>query len=129
MKRFRFNLDHEDSLILVNSELDRDVLSLALDTGATNTIIDLSMLMIAGYELKDATKQVELETAKGPVQAYVFTIRRLTALGITRNSMDVCGYDFFENGIVAEIDGVLGLDFFRGLVLTLDFRTFNITID
>ena len=60
MNRFRFNLDDEDSLILVNSELDRDVLSLALDTGATNTIIDLSMLMIAGYELKDATKQVEL---------------------------------------------------------------------
>ncbi|GAB2560897.1 aspartyl protease family protein [Spirosoma areae] len=106
MNRFKFRLDDEDSLILVNSELDPDVLSLALDTGATNTIIDLSMLLIAGYEVKNAIKQVELETAKGPVQAYVFTIRRLPALGVTRNSMEVCGYDFFENGIVAEIDGV-----------------------
>lgn len=129
MNRFKFNLDDEDSLILVNSGLDRDVLSLALDTGATNTIIDLSMLLIAGYELTDAIRQVELETAKGPVQAYVFTVRNLTALGISRSQMEVCGYDFFANGIVAEIDGVLGLDFFRDLVLTLNFRTFDIIIN
>jgi hypothetical protein len=40
VNRFRFQLDDEDSLILVNSQLDGDALTLALDTGATNTIID-----------------------------------------------------------------------------------------
>jgi hypothetical protein len=129
MKRFRFQLESEDSLVLVNSRLDEDTLTLALDTGATNTIVDLSLLLIAGYELKDARRIIELETAKGPIEAYEFEVKRLTALSIVKSGFRVCAYDFLSNRIFAEIDGVLGLDFLREHILTLDFRNFEIIIE
>lgn len=129
MTRFRFQLEDEESLILVNSQLDQDPFTLALDTGATNTIIDLNLLLIAGYELKQAQRLVELETAKGPIEAYVFRIAHLTALGITKTNFAVCAYDFLSNRIFTRIDGVLGLDFLREQVLTLNFKTFEITIE
>jgi len=119
----------EDSLILVNSQSDQDPLTLALDTGATNTIIDLNLLLIAGYELKQAQRVVEFETAKGPIEAYVFRIAYLTALGITKTDFTVCAYDFLSNRIFTRIDGVLGLDFLRDHVLTLNFKVFEILIE
>ena len=129
MNHFRFRLEGEDSLILVNSELDSDTLTLALDTGATNTIVDLNLLLIAGYELQQSRRVIELETAKGPIEAHVFRVSSLMALGVTKSDFDVCAYDFLSNRIFAEIDGVLGLDFLREHILTINFKASEIIIE
>ncbi len=72
MSAYKFKLDSEESLIIVEGKIGNDSLVLALDTGATHTVIDLSTLLLAGYKIENATSQVQLETGKGSLEALVF---------------------------------------------------------
>ena len=66
---YRFRRDDEDSLIFVYAEVGAEPATLALDTGATHTVIDLTILLMAGYTTNDIVKTVEMETAKGVIEA------------------------------------------------------------
>ncbi len=127
-QRFPFDLSDEDSLIQIDFWFQKDKLTFAVDTGASHTVIDLAPLLIAGYELKDALGTVELETGKGIIEAYIFKIARIEALGIERNDFEICSYDFFSNYIFSNFDGVLGLDFMRDHKICIDFPNSVITI-
>jgi hypothetical protein len=129
MKAYKFKLENEDSLIIVKAVLGNDRLSLALDTGASHTVIDLSTLLLADYDLKDAIDKIPLETGKGVIEAYVFKIKKLTVLGITRHNIEVCSYGFFSNDVLWEIHGVLGLDFFKNTDLLISFKRFEIIVN
>jgi hypothetical protein len=49
MKKFGFEIEDEDSLIVtVDCKVHGDSYTLALDTGASNTVIDLAALIILG---------------------------------------------------------------------------------
>ena len=48
MSVYKFELPDEDSLIILKGKIANDNLSLALDTGASHTVIDLSTLLLAG---------------------------------------------------------------------------------
>ena len=125
---FHFELEDDESLITVSCHLGDDDYDLALDTGASNTIIDLNALFAGGYRIEDAIRIVEVETAGGVIEAYVFQILELRALGITRRHYEVSSYDFVNNNIFSEIQGVLGLDFFKGYKFCIDMTDFEITI-
>lgn len=62
------------------------------------------------------------------IEAYVFNIRAFTALGITRNNIEVCAYDFFAHHVLTEFDGVLGLDFIDQYKICIDFKRSEITL-
>ena len=128
MKPIKFQRNNEDSLIVIKAKLDNERLSLALDTGASHTVIDLSMMVIAGYEIKDAIQTVELETAKGIAEAYIFKVKEITALAQTVKDIEICSYDFFNHNIFTEIHGVVGLDFFKNKDLLISFKRFEITL-
>ncbi len=128
MSIFRFSLENEDSLIRINAQVDRSDLTLALDTGATHTVIDLTMLLLNGYDLDKVVRTVEFETAKGPIRAFIFRIASLTALGKTVKNVEISSYDFFGNNLIVDIDGVLGLDFFKETELSINFKTSTITL-
>ena len=128
MSIFRFSLENEDSLIRINAQVDRSDLTLALDTGATHTVIDLTMLLLNGYDLDKVVRTVEFETAKGPSRAFIFRIASLTALGKTVKNVEISSYDFFGNNLIVDIDGVLGLDFFKETELSINFKTSTITL-
>jgi len=128
MSTFRFSLENEDSLIRVDAELGRSDLTLALDTGATHTVIDLTMMLLNGYDLTKVVRTVEFETAKGPINAYIFSVSRLSALGKTIQNVEISSYDFMGNNMVVDIDGVLGLDFFKGSELSINFKMATITL-
>jgi predicted aspartyl protease len=128
MNTHKFQLLDEDSLIIIKGLLGTDRISLALDTGASHTVIDLSTILLAGYDLKDAVKMVELETGKGNVEAYVFKIKKFKSLDITQTNMEICSYDFLANNMLLDIHGVLGLDFFKNTDLTISFKKFEITV-
>jgi Aspartyl protease len=129
MKKFGFEIEDEDSLIItVDCKVHGDNYTLALDTGASNTVIDLAALIILGYEVKDSIRIVEFETAKSSLFAYVFLVAEITALGITRKNMEICSYDFFNNNIFSDMHGVLGLDFFRDCKLCVDMVEREITV-
>ena len=123
-----FSLETEESLILVPTFVEDEEVSLVLDTGASHTIIDLTKLLIIGYRLTDSLGTVQFETAKGVVDAYVFKIKSLKALGHTKRDIKICSYDFLGNNVLSEIDGVLGLDFFNNTELWISFKKFLIDL-
>lgn len=121
-------LTEEVNLIIVIASVNGYELRLALDTGASDTVIDLTALLIAGYRPTDAQQMVEIETGKGVIEAEVYEITDFQALGIYQSPFVVCSYDFLANSILTDIDGVLGLDFFRGKKLCIDFTESIITV-
>lgn len=129
MSVYKFELPGEDSLIILKGKIANDNLSLALDTGASHTVIDLSTLLLAGYNLQDSVGTVSLETANGAVNAFVFKLNSITVLGKTIVDMEVCSYDFFLSNVLLDIHGVLGLDFFQDSDLLISFKRFEITLN
>jgi len=128
-RRFAFKRNDNDSLILVYTEVSDELATLALDTGATHTVIDLTILLMAGYSFEDIVKTVEIETAKGTIEAYIFNVTEISCLGISRKNVEVCSYDFLANNVLTSIDGVLGLDFFENTILTIDFINSEIIVE
>jgi predicted aspartyl protease len=128
MRQQPFKRKTKDSLIIVNSELDGHDIALGLDTGASHTVIDLTPLLIAGYEISQSKGIVQLETASGVIDTYIFQVRELRAIGINRKNFDVCAYDFLSYHLITDFDGLLGLDFFEDRKLCIDFRGDLLTI-
>ena len=127
-KQHSFRLHDADSLIILKGQIRENDISFALDTGASHTVIDLSPLLIAGYEIKDSIGAVPIETAGGVLDAYIFKIDSLTVLGITRHDIEICSYDYFNNHIFPDFDGVIGLDFLRDQKICIDFRESIISV-
>ncbi len=128
MTRHKFKRAEVDSLITIPFKIGSDRYTLALDTGASHTVIDLTPLLMSGYQMKDVLRIVELETGKGIIEAYIFKIESLTTLGIKRTDIEVCSYDFLANQVLSEFDGVLGLDFFETEKICIDFAESEITV-
>jgi predicted aspartyl protease len=98
---------------------------LALDTGASGTTIRPHFLLAAGYNLASATRRVHIRAATGGSTAPVLEVSAIACLERVRTTYRVVAHD--PPPAVA-VDGILGLDFFRGLVLTLDFVRGQITL-
>lgn len=125
---FNFKLEDDESLIPVDCQIGEYAYNLALDTGASNTVIDLNEMLIAGYRIEDAIRIIEIETANGIIEAYVFQVVEINALGITRRHFEVSSYSGSEGEVFSEIQGVLGLDFFKGYKFCIDMTDFEITV-
>ena len=59
---------------------------------------------------------------------YVFKIKTFLAIDTILTDIEVCSYDFFSNHVFADFDGVLGLDFFKGVKFCIDMNKSIITI-
>ncbi len=128
MSTTEFQRPSAESLILVPGRFTNADAVLAFDTGASHTVMELTFLLMTGYRLADAHRQVSFETAGGIVEAHVFQVTSLTALGVTRTDFEVCSYDFFAQHILTEFHGMLGLDFLAGYKVCVDFRASTITL-
>ena len=129
MKKQAFQRVTKDSLIIVNCIVDEHEIALAVDTGASHTTIDLTALMIAGYELSASKRTEKIETASGIIDAFVFEVKKLSAFGITKQHIEVSAYDFFAFHLLTDFDGVLGLDFFENKKFCIDMKCNVITIE
>lgn len=123
-----FNRINDDSLIIVSCRLDKDLLSLALDTGASHTTIDMTPMLMAGYEINDALSVEKIETASGIIDAYVFVVKEFECMGIERKNFKLCAYDFFAYHYLTDFDGVIGLNFFANTKFCIDMNNSQITI-
>jgi predicted aspartyl protease len=101
------------------------VLRLALDTGATRTLINASLLVAIGYDPAAVLERTEVTTGSGVEFAALVSISRIVALGAERTDFPVLAHTLPPS---AGVDGVLGLDFLRGHVLTLDFQKGGLTL-
>lgn len=90
----------------------------ALDTGATGTVVSARRLGEAGYDLRNPEDEIYITTGSGLISAPKITIEKLTALEKTKENFSIIAHDLPRT---ASVDGVLGLDFLRGNILTVDF--------
>lgn len=123
----RFNVRR--GIILVPVKLfgpagDR-VVRLALDTGATHTMIASNILINLGYAPWQARRWMPVMTASGNMRAPVIYIRSIEALGLAKTRLNVICHTLPPN---SSIDGLLGLNFFKECRLTIDFRRGLITV-
>ena len=93
-------------------------LRLALDTGASGTLINVGLLVALGYDPALAPNRVQVTTGSGVEYVPRLEVSRLQALGQERTAFPVLAHTLPPS---ASIDGLLGLDFLRGRVLEIDF--------
>ncbi len=124
-----FPFNPQQGLVFVQAELEGPTgvidVRLALDTGATDSVIGEGMLRGVGYDPAAAPNWVQVATGSAVAHVPLLTVSRLTALGQDRLNFPVLGHTLPPG---TSVDGVLGLDFLRGHVLTLDFRAGQITL-
>jgi predicted aspartyl protease len=110
-----FSFDPQRGLIVIRAELTgpsgSGILQLALDTGATSTLVNVAMLVAIGYDPALAATRVQVTTGSGVEFAPRIELKRLTALGQERLDLPVLGHTLPPS---SGVDGLLGLDFFRG---------------
>jgi len=128
MNTYPFTQFDEGRLLMVGVTIDFEENSFAIDTGASQTVIDLNLLLLLGYSLEDTVGSSFFETASGIIEASIVPVKKLNALGIERRDFEVCTFDFFRQGLVSELSGLLGLDFFNDQKLCIDFRLSEITV-
>lgn len=94
-------------------------LRLVLDTGATNSLVREDLMAFVGYDPSASIDRVRVAMGNGVEIVPRVVVNRFTALGIHR-----IGFPLLAHALPADagIDGLLGLDFLRGHILTLDFR-------
>lgn len=118
-----WHFDRDRGLIIVPADVSgprgRVTVRLVLDTGAAATAISPHHLAFAGYDPARARERVQLTTASGVESAARIAIQKIEALGQRRHDFAVVCHTLPPS---AGADGVLGLDFFRGHRLIVDFR-------
>lgn len=94
------------------------MLNFALDTGASATVISQKRLLAVGYDLAKVEDESYITTGSGLITVPKIRIEKIAALGKEKSNFLVIAHDLPPT---ASIDGVLGLDFLRENVLTIDF--------
>ena len=125
-----FPFDAQAGLVIVRAEAlgpsGSMVLRLALDTGATSTLISVGPLAAIGYDPSLVADRVQVTTGSGVEFVPRIKVANLKALGETRSAFPVLSHTLPPS---ATIDGLLGLDFFRGRSLKLDFRRGRLSLE
>jgi predicted aspartyl protease len=123
-----FQRQDEESLMLIDFTINRSTVLLAFDTGATHTVIDFTALLLMGIVIPKNAETVLLESAKGIIEAQVVQVSECRFCGITRQNFNILTYDYLANGVLADIDGVLGLDFLQGHKFCIDMSNSELSI-
>jgi predicted aspartyl protease len=123
------SFDPHQGLIVVRAELwgptGSAILQLALDTGATGTLVNVGMLVAVGYDPALAPDRFQVTTGSGIEFVPRITLDKVVTLEQERQGFPVLGHTLPPS---AGVDGLLGLDFFRGQTLTVDFRAGEIKL-
>ena len=117
-----FPFDPRQGLLIVWAELfgpsGRVRLRLALDTGATGTLINVGHLVAIGYDPSLASDRVQVTTGSGVEYVSRLAVSRFKTLGQERAFFPILGHTLPPS---ASVDGLLGLDFLRGQRLEINF--------
>lgn len=110
------NFDTSGSVILVDMELTSSdgnktlLLPVALDTGATFSIVPWDIAIDLGYDPADPERRQRIFTGSGVELCPVVSVKQMSALGMTVDNIKVLCHDLPEGSCV---DGLLGLNFLR----------------
>ena len=123
-----FAFNSLQGLIVVEAEVvgptTSHVVRLALDTGSNGTVVHPDVLTQIAYDLSKLSNPVNATTANGIVKLLRLPIAQISPLGHTAPGLVVAAHRLSSTSI----DGLLGLDFLRGQILTIDFQKGEITL-
>lgn len=124
-----FPFNPASGLIVVSAEVvgptGKVVTRLALDTGATKTLINGALLLAVGHDPALAQQRAQVTTGSGVEYVPCVVVDRLRSLGHEKVGVEVLGHTLPTG---ATVDGVLGLNFLRDHVLTIDFWTGQVSL-
>ncbi|MBN2542816.1 retropepsin-like domain-containing protein [bacterium] len=119
----KVNFDPKQGLIPIQTRLfgshTDTIVRLALDTGATGTMINWDVAVLLSYDPASVKERVQVTTGSGVEFAPRILIRKVEALGLTSVNFPVLCHTLPPS---ATVDVVLGLDFFRGKLLIIDLN-------
>lgn len=125
-----FSFDPEDGLIVVKVELKGPsgsaILRLALDTGATRTLVNTALLTSIGYDPALSPDRYEVTTGSGVEYVPRVVVGEMKALGKRRSNFPVLCHTLPPS---SGVDGVLGVDYFRRRILKIDFRAGELSVE
>ena len=98
---------------------------LALDTGATTTLINTNVLVALGYDPARGHSRIQVTTGSSVEYVPRLVLRGLYALGLARRRFPVLCHTL---PATAGIDGLLGLDFLKGKRLLIDLAIGSLAI-
>lgn len=119
-----FHFDPKEGLIIVPTRLwgptGDTVVRLALDTGATKSVVNWDVVVLLGYDPAIVSERIQMTTGSGVEFVPEIVIDKIEALGQERRDFPVLCHTLPPS---ATVDGLVGLDFLRLHRLVLDFRT------
>ncbi len=81
---------------------------LAIDTGATRTMLPPDLLIDIGYHPAKATRHLELSTANGLIIVPLVRVRTVESLGCAVKELEIAAHHLPTE---SPVEGLLGLDF------------------
>lgn len=101
------------------------VVDFLIDTGTAHTVIDTSILDALGFGAHLAIGRSSLWGVSGSTNGYVVRVPSILVVGRTLKDYRIAAHDFPPE---LGIDALLGLDFFQGGFLGLDFAVGELTV-
>ena len=124
------DFDTKEGLIIVPTRLwgpsGDTVIRLALDTGATGSMVNWDLIVLLGYDPAATPNRVQMTTGSGVEFVPVVSIQKIQAMKLIQSDFSILCHTLPPS---ATVDGVLGLDFFRGKKLSIDFRKGKVEIE
>jgi hypothetical protein len=103
-------LDNQE-LMIVKIKINGNVeVRMALDTGASQTTLDLNVLLMEGISLKESIGKQAVETANGVIITDIFNLKSLQFADFEFKNIPVQVVDFISHGVFSNYSGYLGLD-------------------
>ena len=127
----KLNFDPESPVIVITSTLTgingkKKKIDMALDTGATYTMIPWDIAEVLGYKPGLSKKRVELITASGVERSPLITLNSISILKKKAKGVKTIVHDLPQKSYV---DGLLGLSYLRNFEVKLNFKNGILEID
>ena len=123
------SFDRKASLIVVPVTIKKGIevldFEFAVDTGATISLIDTSVLTRLGYTTADSLRATHTITASKAETVYEYNLDNIMAIGLIRRNFKVISRSL-PMGL--GIDGLLGLNFFKNKELSINFKLSEIQL-
>jgi len=91
-----------------------------VDPGTARTILAEEQAVHLGLTRDVSTRRSRVASVLGAEEGYIVRLAGIHALGWERPDFEVACHRFAAG---AEVEGLLGADFFAGLVLTIDYAS------
>ena len=116
--------DPRSNILLVEARIEGKSgrwtsLQMALDTGASLTVIPWSAAEMLGLDPARSRRRMRFMTGSGMEAAPVLTMDAIEVLGIKISQVPVLCHDLPQRSLV---DGLLGLSFLKHCRLAVDFK-------